>query len=431
MTKEASRTGRAVSACLKRKTIAFILSIVFFLQLALGSMPLRASADARETQALSEHSPFSDVSAVGNVWLNDHPSLPVALPGVSAQSAVLINGDTGEVLFRQNENVRLPMASTTKIMTALVAVEALPLHTMVKISAECVGIEGSSIYLTEGELLSLEDLLYALMLESANDAAIAIAVAVAGSVEAFAERMNEKALALGLSESHFTNPHGLDDEAHYTTAYELALIAKAALSHDELKAIMSTQRRTIPMKDGSGVRLLLNHNKLLRSYEGAIGVKTGFTKKSGRCLVSAACRDGLTLIAVTINDGNDWRDHTAMLDYGFSLYDTVELCPAGAYEAPLWVINGTSEYVVVKNTDSLTMALPKDRGDLRCVVEIPRFTYAPVKKGQVVGRLVFYEENPDGSQTELAEVPLYAQFEAASVIYKKSLLEKISDLLGF
>ncbi len=431
MTKEMKRTGRAVSAYLTRKALVFILSIAFSLQFTLGSMPLQASAIPHTEDALSEESPFSDITSVGNVWLNDHASLPVALPGVSAQSAVLINGNTGEVLFRQNENARLPMASTTKIMTALVAVEALPLDTMVKISAECVGVEGSSIYLTEGEVLSLEDLLYALMLESANDAAVAIAVAVSGSIEAFADRMNQKALKLGLSETHFTNPHGLDDEAHYTTAYELALIAKAALSHDVLKVIMSTQRRTIPMKDGSGVRLLLNHNKMLRSYEGAIGVKTGFTKRSGRCLVSAACRDGLTLIAVTINDGNDWRDHTDMLDYGFSLYDTVELCLAGAYEAPLWVVNGTSEYVVVKNTDGLTMSLPKDRGDIRCVVEIPRFTYAPVQKGQVVGRLVFYEDNPDGSQTQLAEVPLYAQFEAASMVYKKSLLEKISDLLGF
>ncbi len=361
---------------------------------------------------------------------NPFPSLPPALGGTSAQGAVLLNADSGEVLFRQNENARLPMASTTKIMTALVAVEAMDPKTPVRITSDAVGVEGSSVYLTEGEVLTLEELLYCLMLSSANDAAVAIAIAVSGSVEAFSERMNDKALALGLKDTHFTNPHGLDDPEHYTTAYELAVIAREALSNELLRTVMSTQKKTVPHMGEGGVRLLINHNKLLRSYEGAIGVKTGFTKKSGRCLVSAANRDGITLIAVTINDGDDWRDHAAMLDYGFSFYETVELCHAGAFEAPLWVIGGQQEYVMVKNTDSASLTLPKDRGTIRCAVELPRFIYAPIRQDQAVGRLAFYEIKPDGSHVLIHSVPLYAQHDVEAVSYPKSLLEKISDLFG-
>ena len=322
------------------------------------------------------------------------------------------------------------MASTTKIMTALVAIESMDPKTPVEITSDAVGVEGSSVYLTEGEVLTLEELLYCLMLSSANDAAVAIAVAVSGSVGAFSERMNQKAGELGLTNTHFTNPHGLDDPEHYTTAYELAVITREAMKHDLLRIIMSTQKKTVPHMGEGGVRLLINHNKLLRSYEGAIGVKTGFTKKSGRCLVSAAERDGVTLIAVTINDGDDWRDHAAMLDYGFSHYETVNFFPAGAFEAPLWVIGGQQEYVMVKNTNPASLTLPKDRGSIRCAVELPRFIYTPVRQGQTVGRLAFYEIKPDGSHVLIHSIPLCAQHDVEAVPYPKSLLEKISELFG-
>ena len=159
-----------------------------------------------------------------------------------------MEAETGDVIFGQNQNARLPMASTTKLMTALVAVESLPVETAVKIPAEAVGVEGSSIYLTEGEVLTLEQLLYALLLESANDAATAIAIAVAGSVSAFAERMNARAASLGLTDTHFVNPHGLDAEGHYTTAYELALITREALQNPTLRRICETSRKTIPLR---------------------------------------------------------------------------------------------------------------------------------------------------------------------------------------
>ncbi len=357
-------------------------------------------------------------------------SLPVAFTGVNARAAVLLEAGSGEVIFGQNENARLPMASTTKIMTALVALESLPLDTPVKITTASVGVEGSSIYLVEGEVLTLEQLLYALLLESANDAASAIAVAVSGSVEAFAERMNRKAAELGLTDTHFINPHGLDAEGHYTTAYELAVITRAALENETFRTICATERKTIPLHSTEGVRLLLNHNKLLDSYEGCIGVKTGFTKKTGRCLVSAAERDGVTLIAVTLGAPDDWRDHTAMLDYGFGLYETVPLCEAGSFSAPLWLISGTQEYVMVENTNALAVTLRRDHGPIRCAVELPRFDFASVQAGQAMGQLRFFEEARDGTKRELGTVPLKASYGVEAVTYPQSLWERLLALFS-
>ena len=222
-------------------------------------------------------------------------------PSLSAKSALLMEADNATVVLERNAHTRLPMASTTKIMTALVALELAAPDTVIEIDAAAVGTEGSSVYLCEGETLTLEELLYALMLESANDAAVAIAIGVAGSEEAFVDEMNRRATSLGLCNTHFANPHGLDAEAHYTTAYELALIAREALQDSLLKTIVSTRKTTIPHQSTDGVRLLVNHNKMLRQYDGCIGLKTGYTQKSGRCLVSAAERDGVTMIAVTID----------------------------------------------------------------------------------------------------------------------------------
>ncbi len=356
--------------------------------------------------------------------------LPVSLGGVSARSAVLIEAESGDVIFGQNEQARLPMASTTKIMTALVALESLPLETIVTITADAVGVEGSSIYLVEGEKLTLEELLYALLLESANDAAAAIAIAVAGSVAEFAELMNRKAAELGLTDTHFVNPHGLDHEEHYTTAYELAMITREALENPVFREICSTRRKTIPLHGSEGVRLLLNHNKLLDSYEGCIGVKTGFTKKTGRCLVSAAERDGVTLIAVTLNAPDDWRDHTAMLDYGFGLYESVPLCGEGFFSAPLWTVSGTQEYVMVENSEVLSVVLRRDHGEIICIIELPRFDFAPIERQQPMGRLVFFEKLPDGERRELGTVPLCAAYRVEEVTYPPTLWERITGLFS-
>ena len=411
-------------------SLAALAGMLLFLTVAGVFFPVvTVSAGGTGTLASPKSSGSLSPEQSGSVLIPaGDASLPVALTGVSARGAVLMEAESGEVIFGQNENARLPMASTTKIMTALVALESLPLDTVVNITPEAVGVEGSSIYLCEGETLTLEQLLYALMLESANDAAAAIAIAVAGSVEAFAEKMNTRAAAMGLTDTHFVNPHGLDAETHYTTAYELALITREALENPLFREITATERKTIPLRGEEGVRLLLNHNKLLSAYEGCIGGKTGYTKKTGRCLASAAERDGVTLIAVTLNAPDDWRDHTAMLDYGFSLYESIPLCDAGFFSAPLWLISGTQEYVMVENTRALSAVLRVDHGDVICVVELPRFEFAPVSTGETVGYLRFYEKGRDGSRRELGSVPLTAAYGVDPPVCKLTLWERIRSL---
>ena len=367
------------------------LCLLFALLLLLGSLSTQSVAAAATEQTHVTQ-----------------PALPVLqdVGEVSAQSAVLIDADSGQVLYEKDAAVRLPMASTTKIMTALCALALANADTVITVDARAVGVEGSSIYLQPKEQLTLLQLLYALLLASANDAAVAIAIGTAGSVEAFAEYMNQKAAELGLKDTHFENPHGLDSDTHYTTARDLALIAREALSHPLLRTICATQKITIPAPDGQSVRLLVNHNKMLRYYDGAIGIQTGFTKKSGRCLVSAAERDGLTLIAVTLNAPDDWNDHTRMLDAGFAAYESISLCGDG-FESLLSVTGGKEDYVLVRNGIDATVTLPRDRSGLICTVELPRFLYADVAKGQTVGQLVFRcDTDGDGLTESLASIPL-------------------------
>ena len=360
----------------------------------------------------------------------DREILPTAPVQVSAKAAILVEAQSGHVIYEKNPDLPLPMASTTKIMTALVALEQAPLDTVIAIAPEAVGVEGSSVYLVEGEKLTLEELLYALLLASANDAAVAIAVAVGGSVEGFAELMNRKAAELGLRNTHFVNPHGLDAEGHHTTARELAAVARAALENSTFREICSTKRRAIPGGGNERGRWLVNHNKLLTAYPDCIGVKTGYTKKTGRCLVSAAERDGVTLVAVTLGAPDDWRDHTAMLDHGFARYGSVNLCHPGFFSSPLPVVSGNREYVMVESTADLTLTLPRGHGSIRCVVELPRFVFAPVQAGQEVGRLVFWEEASDGSLRELGAVPLTAVFGTEAIIYRRGPWGKLRELFS-
>lgn len=245
--------------------------------------------------------------------------------GTDAVGACLIDAKSGAVLYAKNKDKRLPMASTTKIMTALTVLETVEPNTVIKVPKAAVGIEGSSIYLMENEEISVENLLYGLLLESGNDAAEALALYCAGSDEKFSELMNQKAHDFGLIDTHFTNPHGLNDPEHYTTAYELCVIAANALENNTFKKIVSSQKYHAAINGSDNVRFFSNHNRLLRYYNGCIGVKTGFTKVAGRCLVSAAQRDDRVYVAVTLNDGNDWKDHQKMLDFAFENFDSIEI----------------------------------------------------------------------------------------------------------
>lgn len=307
---------------------------------------------------------------------------------LSAKSAVLIDAD-GDVLFEKNSDEKMGMASTTKIMTALTVARVCDFNASVTVDKGAVGVEGSSVYLTEGETLTVRELLCALLLQSANDAAAALAIHTAGSIEAFASLMNENARLMGLKNTNFVNPHGLYDDAHYTTAYELALIAREALLDERLAEIFSTYKTTIPHGENKNARLLVNHNKLLRLYDGAIGVKTGFTQKTGRSLVSAAERDGLRLIAVTLNAPDDWNDHIKMLDYGFDSYSLVTLYEKGELTYSLPISNGKEEYAILVNTEEIKMILPKELEAPSVTVKTrTRLVCAPVLQGKQMGEAV-------------------------------------------
>ncbi len=345
-----------------------------------------------------------------------------ASPSVSASAAVLIEATGGRVLLDVNAHTRLPMASTTKIMTALVALEHADVAQTVTVSEKAVGIEGSSVYLKAGEQLTLEQLLYALLLESANDAAAAIAVALAGDIDTFSEMMNETAARIGLTDTHFTNPHGLDDDNHYTTAYDLALLSRYALQNEAFVKITSTYKTTIPLNGTEGTRVLVNHNKMLKTYDGAIGVKTGYTRKCGRCLVSAAERDGVTMIAVTLSAPDDWRDHTAMLDYGFSLYESVSLADVGEYACTLDCLGGDAEQITASNHAPVTAILPKDRGPITVRVTANRPLCAPISAGDKIGEILFY-----AGGEEIARTPLCADVDLNTVVTERTLPQKLKD----
>ena len=321
------------------------------------------------------------------------PSLPVRAEelSLSAEHAVLYEPTTDTVLYGKGEHLRAPMASTTKIMTAYVAFQHGNLSDIVSIPAAACGIEGSSIYLQAGESLSLEDLLYALLLQSANDAATAIALHIGGSLETFSNMMNESALALGLTNTHFVNPHGLDDPEHYTTAYDLAKITSAAMERDDFCRMVSTIKHSIPKGNAGDVRILVNHNKLLRMYDHATGVKTGFTKKSGRCLVGAAEQNGLSLISVTLDAPNDWNDHKKLLDFGFSKMENRLLCDSEAFSfaLPVW---GRNETALSTNKEAAHAILPKDAPPLEYTIDLPHHLTAPLKHGRAVGSINFIYE---------------------------------------
>lgn len=357
--------------------------------------------------------------------LSEVASVEIDALSVSAECAALYCRNTGEFIYEKNSDIRHSMASTTKIMTAIVAIEKASLGKTVLVSSDAVGIIGSSIYLYAGEELTMESLLYALMLESANDAAAAIAISVAGSIEDFADMMNEKAAELGLTGTHFTNPHGLDDREHYTTARDLAVLTDYALKNPTFRKIVSTYKQTIPMHNGDGTRLLVNHNKMLKNYDGAIGVKTGYTSSSGRCLVSAAERDDLSFISVTLNAPDDWSDHTSMLDAGFSVYRNVSIATPKSESYTVNVVGGISNSVTVTNTDSLNAVLASDSSEVGKKFYLEPFYYAPITQGSCLGKVVFYS-----GEKYIGELPLYSAEAVEVKDHKKALLERMADFIS-
>ena len=310
---------------------------------------------------------------------------------VSARSAILIEAETGKILYAENAHEKLPMASTTKIMTALVALEQGNTWETVTVDASAYGTEGSSIYLHLEEEIALKDLLYGLMLSSGNDAAVAIAVHIGGGTQAFADIMNKKAIELGAYNTNFVTPNGLHDEAHYTTAYDLARIAAEAMRNDTFREIVSTEYYRA--ETGEIARTFKNKNRILWEYAGGTGVKTGYTKAAGRCLVFAAEQDGMELIGVVLNCPNMFDDAKAMLDYGFENYETEVMVKAGATVARATVSGG--EKSLLELTPSQDIIVPIEKGssaNFRTRVYVDEGISAPVYRGDVLG----YVEVLDG-----------------------------------
>lgn len=327
------------------------------------------------------------------------PVARAAGPEVSAQSAVMLTADTGTVLFEKDGHTPRPVASTTKIMTALLALEAAQEQgdPLVDITQEMVAVEGSSMGLQAGDSISLTGLAAGMLLASGNDAANAAALYLEGSLESFAARMNQRAAALGMEDTHFVTPSGLDGEdaqglGHLSTAYDMALLARAALEDQAFRQLCSSPSLAVEFAEPVKRVTYTNHNKLLTQYQGCVGVKTGFTKEAGRCLVSAAERDGALLIAVTLNAPNDWEDHTALLDYGFSQVEPYQLA-GGDVRLTVPVVGSPVEVVSLRGSNGGEVTLPLGQGaQVERVVRVPKFLYAPVEAGEQVGEICWYLE---------------------------------------
>lgn len=319
-----------------------------------------------------------------------------------ARSAVLMEMNTGRVLYEQNAHEPLPMASTTKIMTALVALEEGRLQDRVTTGKNAFGVPGTSLYLGLGETLTLEDMLYGLMLASANDAAVAIAEHIGGSAEKFCRRMTARAEEIGCENTVFLTPHGLPVSGHHTTAWDLALIAREAMRQPVFRQIVSTQRATLPWADHPYNRVLNNKNKLLSTYPGALGVKTGYTKAAGRCLVFAAERDGMTLLGVVLNCPDWFEEATALLDRGFDSWQQVTLFSRGEALRSIPVEGGVREYVRAVAAQDGTAPVAIDAWpDLR--IDLPERVSAGVEKGQRLGTAYLVDQGE-----EIVQVPLIA-----------------------
>ncbi len=329
---------------------------------------------------------------------------PCSAGAISAEKAILIDGNTGRVLYEKQADQQSLIASTTKIMTALIVCQQCNVLDRVRIPAEAVGIEGSSMYLQAEEVLTVQELLYGLMLSSGNDAATALAIYCGGTVEGFVQMMNDKARMLGLANTHFCNPHGLDAPGHYSTARDLAQLAAYAMKDPIFAQTVSTRSVRI------GERSLTNHNKLLWQLEGADGVKTGFTKAAGRLLVSSASRQGRRLICVTIDDSNDWTDHKRLINDGFSRYTATRIVTAGQQMGTLTVFGGQQETVAVIAKEDFSYLLAENEKVSYCL-SAKGFAYAPVVArgeagfayicidGKAVGKIPIYFEDT----VELAE----------------------------
>ncbi|QUH26570.1 D-alanyl-D-alanine carboxypeptidase family protein [Serpentinicella alkaliphila] len=337
----------------------------------------------------------------------------------SGAASIVIDVSTGSILYEKNIHEKLPMASTTKIMTALLAIENVAMDKIVSVNPKAQGIEGSSIYLKSNEKVKMADLVYGLMLRSGNDAATAIAYEVGGgSYEKFIELMNKRAKELGALNTNFMNPHGLYHKEHYTTAYDLAIVTREALKNPVFKEVARTK---MWVAERDEFKYFSNKNKILNSYEGGDGVKTGFTKKSGRCLVASATRNNMQLVAVTLNDGNWFNTTMQLLDHSFENYSPYIQFEEGQNVKRIYVENGDKEFTYVKTDSKLIIPLNNNiDSKVISVFELPEQIEAPVNQDQVIGSILTYVDNKLVDKSDLL---------TTENIQKLTLMDKLKRFL--
>ena len=342
---------------------------------------------------------------------------------LSALSAVVIAADNGKVIYGKDEHHPRPMASTTKIMTSLLALEAAQSEDRpITINDKMVPVEGSSMCLKLGDILPLTSLAKGMLTVSGNDAANSVAISLGGSIEGFAELMNEKARQIGMKDTLFVTPSGLDRGDHHSTAYDMALLGAYAIDNKDFYNISSKRKVEVPFIEPDEKRTLFNENRMLKRYDGCVGIKTGFTKLAGRCLVCAAERNGTRLVSVTLNAGDDWNDHEKLLDYGFSKVETVDVSEKRQIELPL--VGGNSDKVVVCSKDAVKLTVDKNEKDkLQQTIFLPRFVYAPISENQILGKI---EYSLNGEV--LACANLVSTTEEDCVEKNKSWFDKIKDV---
>ncbi len=350
----------------------------------------------------------------------------IGVSGISAKAYVLIDAQTGTVIAAKSENNKLPMASTTKIMTTLLMLESGDLDEEFIVDSEAIKTEGSSMGLVEGDIVTKLGLCYGMMLPSGNDAANATAVKLAGDFETFASMMNSRAAKIGMMNTHFVTPSGLNDIKHYSTAYDMALLTREAFKNDTFKEICKSKTVKLSFGNPPYDRWLANSNKLLAMYEYCIGVKTGFTDEAGRCLVSAAEKDGVTLICVTLNDKNDWNDHISLYDYGFSVVKT-ERIPYDIGDKAIGLVGGIEDKLSVCLAEHPTYNIINGNApEVDVKLNLPQFVYAPVKCGDIVGHAFYYSGDILICETDIIAKENYEAFVKP---HKKSLYNIIIDYL--
>ncbi|MBQ3180165.1 MAG: D-alanyl-D-alanine carboxypeptidase [Firmicutes bacterium] len=319
---------------------------------------------------------------------------PSAPPVTSAAAVVVMEQSSGRVLHSSNMNAELYPASTTKIMTALLTLENMELDDKITLPDDFINVGETSLGLEPGARQTVEELLMAMMLRSANDAAQALAIGVAGSVEAFADMMNEKAAELGMKHSHFVNPHGLHNSGHYSSAYDLAIVARAALEHEEFRRIITTESFTVKKVNGEEDFRVGNRNGLLARYQYADGIKTGYTRQAGNCFVSSATRNGMQLIAVVLNSSDIYADAEALLEWGFANYSPTMLVDANTVQGEVTVLNGGRDSIDVLTEKPLYAIAEAGKAvNVQPVIDLPASVAAPVHRGEVIGSISYTDDN--------------------------------------